>query len=395
MDKGIERELTLEEVGAQENANASQNNKYEYKREDSENGFITDTNDIEEFIRQQKIDIYKNTLLGDYSATGEYYLSDEITNELVRAHKVVTKQYENYIFAQSIKPIGEFGVAKFFVTVSKLDDSLIATLTFVEPIYKQNNLLTNTQALQIASFADKGGEKFYYDMKKEFNIVDDDFVVPNDEDNFENALKRKKYREKVWAQSQREINEAEKTLFEKRIKVLDKLNNGKNKYAKELRELLDAELVNKGKLFENDPNEYLHLNDMFNSCMEMLQGKYPEDEKVFNQLVNNASKTASLFQEQAFNKAKVALANEASKSVPSFGANNKFNEKTKSDNDNTKEQIIKNKTKSGFRERLKDISLEQEGKQVNYGETINDVVYSTSISTTKKSPTKDDYGMEM
>ena len=395
MDNGIERELTLDEVGAQENANASQNNKYEYKREDSENGFITDTNDIEEFIRQQKIDIYKNTLLGDYSATGEYYLSDEITNELVRAHKVVTKQYENYIFAQSIKPIGEFGVAKFFVTVSKLDDGLIATLTFVEPIYKQNNLLTNTQALQIASFADKGGEKFYYDMKKEFNIVDDDFVVPNDEDNFENALKRKKYREKVWAQSQREINEAEKTLFEKRIKVLDKLNNGKNKYAKELRELLDAELVNKGKLFENDPNEYLYLNDMFNSCMEMLQGKYPEDEKVFNQLVNNASKTASLFQEQAFNKAKVALANEASKSVPSFGANNKFNEKTKSDNDNTKEQIVssKEKIKSDFE--IQNFNGVGGSKKYDFNGIVDGLKKPQEKTATKKSPTKDDYGMEM
>ena len=145
-------------------------NTYQYKKEDCEKGFLTDPQEIEEYVRHQQIDILQNQLLGDYANDGEYFLSDEIRDELVKVPKVVTNNYENYIFTQTITPIGDFGYGKFFVMVSKLDKQLIATLTFVEPIHKMNKLLTNAQSVQIASFIGDGGEKFFFDMKKEFNI---------------------------------------------------------------------------------------------------------------------------------------------------------------------------------------------------------------------------------
>ena len=287
MAKAVEKELSLEktlqadnlkkENNDNVNASAKGENAYKYKREDCETGYLTDPLEIEEFIRNQQIDIYQNALLGDYGSDGTYYLPDEIADELLKARKVITNNYENYIFAQSIKPIGEYGVAKFFITVSKLEKGLIATLTFVEPVHKMNKLVINAQAVQISAYSGDIGEQFYYEMKQEFNIVDDDFVVPSDEDNFKYSLKRKKQRSSVWEESLKGIELTEKEIYNKRIEVLNKLDN---EYSKGLLDLMKGELAKKGAFFDNSKNRYTCLNQLLDECISIMSGRFPDLEVI-------------------------------------------------------------------------------------------------------------------
>ena len=272
MPKLNEKELTMQ---INETLEIKEESTLQYKKEDCEQGFLTDPQEIEDYIRHQQIDILQNELLGDYAKDGEYYLPDEIRDELVKVPKVVTNNYENYIFAQTIIPIGEFGHGKFFVMVNKLDKQLIATLTFVEPIHKMNKLLTNAQSVQIASFIGDGGEKFFYDMKKEFNIVDDDYIMPDEDKKavFKYSIKRKQYRKRLWKEALKDIEKTEKEIYNKRMEILKGL---KNEYSIEVLKLFEEQLKKKGPFFNKAPNQYICLNQLLDECLGMVSGKHPK-----------------------------------------------------------------------------------------------------------------------
>lgn len=251
--------------------------KFEYKREDCENGNLNDPREIAEFVRTQQKDILQNALLGDYDNLGDYYLSEEIRDELVRCPKVITSNYENYIFAQAIAPIGDFGYPKFYIVVNQLEKKLIATLTFVEPIHKMNKLVTNAQSVQIASYIDVAGEKFYYDMKDEFHIVNDDYVMPDDEKKkmFPVSLKKKMTRIAVYKQAQKGIERTEKIIYEKRMEILKKADN---EFSKVVLADFNEKFKKRAPFFNKADNQYTCLNQLLDECIELVTGKFPEQQ---------------------------------------------------------------------------------------------------------------------
>ena len=309
-EKELVKEMTLENMSAQKKS--AEMEQFQYKRDDCEKGFITNPLEIEDYIRNQKIDIYQNALLGDYDSSGEYYLIDEIRDELLKAPKIVTNNYENYIFLQSMLPLGSFGTAKFFVTVSKLDEGLIATLTFVEPIHKMNKLVTNAQSVLIGSYADKGGESFYYKMKNEFHIVDDDFVVPDDEkDGFKYSIRRKMQRRSVWKESVQEMERTEKRIFEKKMEVLKK---AKNDFSKEVLKKFDEQVKNKSPYFKDKENEFICLNQLMDTCINATLGQFPKEQE--SVLADMLEAISEIGKEQVaiIDKAKVITTNKTEQS---------------------------------------------------------------------------------
>lgn len=313
-EKVLEKELTLENTAIEQNENKSQNEPaYKYKREDCEEGFLTNPDEIAEFVRHQQIDIYQNAMLGDYSTDGEYVLPDEIADELLRSYKVITNNYENYIFAQTIRPIGEYGVAKFFITVSKLEENLMATLTLVEPVHKINKLITNAQSAQIATFVDKGGEGFYFAMKKEFNIVDDDFIMPSDADLFMYSLRRKKQRSEIWKRSLDNIEKTEKEIFEKRIKVLEEADN---EYSKEVLTKFNTEFKKKKTYIKKAPNYNTCMNQLLDECLNSLAGRYPQQQIEVARKIKDAIKKPVEIQKKAIEFAKFETTQQKEKERP-------------------------------------------------------------------------------
>lgn len=288
-DLGLERQMEPQ-MEKQAEPQSPFVEKIPYKREDCESGQIIDADEIEELRHNQQIDILQNCMLGDYAADGAYVLPDEICDELVKAKKVITNNYENYIFAQTLRPIGEFGHGKFFVTVSKLDKKLMATLTFVEPVHKMNKLVTNAQSCQIASFVDNAGEQFFYDMKKEFNIVDDDYVFPSDAtDEFKQCKRRKMHRLLLWKESVAAIERTEKKIFDKRMNVL---NTNKNDYTKSMLEHFNSLLGKRASFFDRAISRSLCMNQLLDECIDLLQGKHQKFEKVVLKEMHKSAKDA-------------------------------------------------------------------------------------------------------
>lgn len=282
-----------------------------YKRADCEAGEITDADEIDELRHNQQIDILQNFMLGDYAVDGEYVLPDEICDELVRAKKVVTNNFENYIFVQTLRPIGEFPHGKFFVTVSKLDKKLMATLTFVEPVHKMNKLVTNAQSCQIASFVDNAGEQFFYDMKKEFNIVDDDYVYPADApDEFKQCKRRKKHRYLLWKESVAGVERTEKKIFDARMKVL---NTNENDYTKSLLDMFSTLLGKRASFFDRALSRSLCMNQLLDECIDVLQGKHLKNEKQVLKDMRTATKPIRLEQEREIEGNKTIVASRIEK----------------------------------------------------------------------------------
>ncbi len=281
-----------------------------YKREDCEEGKITDADEIAELRRNQRIDILQNAMLGEYAPDGVYVLPDEIRDELIKAKKTITNNYENYIFAQTLKPIGEYGRGKFFVTVSKLEAKLCAVLTFVEPVHKVNRLVTNAQASEIATFIDNANEQFYYNMKKEFNIVDDDYVYPEDVDEFRYSTRRKKQRIALWRESLRAIERTEKQIFETRMAVLNKQSN---EYSNSVKSLFNDAMKKRGSFLGRAPSPSLCLNQLLDECIDIMHGKLPKLEIPFVRAMREATRAIGLEQTREIDNNKAAILAELGK----------------------------------------------------------------------------------
>lgn len=281
-----------------------------YKREDCEEGEITDADEIAELRRNQRIDILQNAMLGEYAPDGVYVLPDEIRDELIKAKKTITNNYENYIFAQTLKPIGEYGRGKFFVTVSKLEAKLCAVLTFVEPVHKVNRLVTNAQASEIATFIDNANEQFYYNMKKEFNIVDDDYVYPEEVDEFRYSTRRKKQRVALWRESLRAIERTEKQIFEARMAVL---NKQPNEYSNSVKSLFNDAMKKRGSFLGRAPSPSLCLNQLLDECIDIMHGKLPKLEIPLARAMREATKAIGLEQEREIDNNKAAILGEMGK----------------------------------------------------------------------------------
>ena len=304
-DLGLERQMQSQGE-TQVKQNSHFDDKKPYKRADCESGQVTDPDEIDELRHNQQIDILQNLMLGDYAVDGEYVLTDEICDELVKAKKVVTNNYENYIFVQTLRPIGEFGHGKFFVTVSKLGEKLMATLTFVEPVHKMNKLVTNAQSCQIASFVDNAGEQFFYNMKAEFNIVDDDYVYPADAtDEFKQCKRRKKHRFLLWKESVAGIERTEKKIFDARMKVL---NGNDNNYTKSLLEMFSELLGKRASFFDRALSRSLCMNQLLDECIDVLQGKHPNIEKQILKDMRTATKPIRREQEREIEGNKTIVA---------------------------------------------------------------------------------------
>ena len=61
-----------------------------YKRNDIEDQYLLDSNDIENFKQQQAQDVIDNFMLGDFNSDGNYVVDKSIINEL-------SEKYRNYV----------------------------------------------------------------------------------------------------------------------------------------------------------------------------------------------------------------------------------------------------------------------------------------------------------
>ena len=75
-------------------------------RKDTQDNFVT-----------ERIDVYKNKLLGDYDDNGVYFISPQIIEELIKLSKAKTTSFDNSLFC--VGTLLGYGEITFQLTFSK------------------------------------------------------------------------------------------------------------------------------------------------------------------------------------------------------------------------------------------------------------------------------------
>ena len=123
-----------------------------------ENGKFVRKTTQDNFITE-KVDIFKNNLLGEYDDEGNYEIAPQIVNELIELKKVRKSSYENSMFC--VGNLLGFGEISFEICYDKSrdqDNNATAYLYVLEDVDKINgylqNLATYCNENEITSFSE-------------------------------------------------------------------------------------------------------------------------------------------------------------------------------------------------------------------------------------------------
>lgn len=257
----------------------------------------------------EKIDIYKNNLLGEYDDNGNYSIAPQIVQELIDLTKVKKNSYDNSIFCfGNLLGYGEIAFELSFEKNRDSENRATASLYVLEDVDKVNGYLQNIIKTKLADFVSNVSD-FIEQSYAKFHIVNE-----GDED---------EGREK---KSLDELELDDSYILAKRayMLLLDKLSSERmlDAYGK----YFTARLTNLTKLDNEFSNAVL---DMFNQKYELIEDVFLKEKnyKALNELLDSCiegvsgTKEIYVSQENAFNEIMSEYLNEFTDSV------NKLNDK--------------------------------------------------------------------
>lgn len=148
-----------------------ENNRY--LRRDIDGGILTEKYEIDRYKLEQYASVVDNLMLGNYNEFGDYEIQPEILSELLSCKKVISDNYENLLFVESLVQVNAFGKLNFVVKVVNSDEIgyKTAILQVLEPIYKAKGYVENTQATTIKKINLPFNDVFKSEVYKAFNII--------------------------------------------------------------------------------------------------------------------------------------------------------------------------------------------------------------------------------
>ena len=204
-----------------------------YYRPDTNGGYLYNKSEINYYKQTQAVDVMSNLMLGDFNEKGNYILSKGIIDELVKMQKVYQYSFGSTTFCQSAIDIGEYGKIDFAVKMrsNKQNGTTTATLQLLETIDRANGYYQNTNSAIISAYTAPESNSFIVDMLKYFNIVskkDSGLVLRDKQDEpIDLIIARKKFMEQMKQSALPIIDEQNRVLYEKRLKILAKSVIGK------------------------------------------------------------------------------------------------------------------------------------------------------------------------
>lgn len=256
-------------------------------RKETQDNFVT-----------EKIDVYKNNLLGIYDDKGKYFIPSHIVDELIKLPKEQTSSFDNSLFCE-----GELlGYGKITFQLSfdkkssdgKITGSSLYLLEAVDKIngYVQNTLKTKIVVFQstVANFMSKAFEFFNVKTKKpsdndeeemERKIVDDEMLSQS------YILAKKQYSLFLNKLADEKCLDAYGKYFTARYTALTKMNNP---FSNEVLSLFNEEYARIEKFFLRDKN-YKILNELLDKCIEEVSGtneSYAVAENAFLEATHDA-----------------------------------------------------------------------------------------------------------
>lgn len=254
-----------------------------YVRKDIDGGVLTDKYEIDRYKLQQYADVVDNLMLGNYNEFGEYEIQPEILKELLECKKVVTDNYENILFVESLTKISSFGNLNFAVKIINSEQSShkTAVLEVLEPIYKAKGYIENTQATIIKKINLPFNDIFKSEVYKAFNIVvlegEGGKKEITEDEKFSNLIDRKI--RLLYIKKHLENQQDFEICYKKNVEELKKTDEGK----KVLQNFEKDEKVAE-KYLKIEPEDYKSKNELLTKNIELVFKTLPLP--ILNNLVN-------------------------------------------------------------------------------------------------------------
>lgn len=239
---------------------------------------LTRKETVDNFVTE-KIDVYKNNLLGDYDDRGVYHISTQIVEELIKLPKEQTSSFDNSYFC--VGDLLGYGEITFQLTFGKKsgDRQMVdATLYLLEAVDKINGYVQNTIKTKLAvfehtvtNFMEKTFAFFSVKSKKtddsedggrERKLIDEKAISQS------YILAKKQYSLFLSKLADEKCLDAYGKYFTARYTVLTRMNNP---FSNAVLELFNEEYARIEKYFLKDKN-YKMLNELLDKCIEEISG---------------------------------------------------------------------------------------------------------------------------
>ena len=250
-----------------------ENNENErYARADVQGGYLYNRSEIDYFKQTQAIDVMNNLMLGDFNKKGAYVIEKGIIDELVKVKKIYQYSFGSTTFCQSVQDIGGYGKIDFAIKMrnNTQNKTVTATLQLLETIDRANGYYQNTNTASIAVYTAQESNHYIVDMLKYFNVVSkkEDGLLRTDrkEEDVDLIVARRKYETLLKNNVLGKLDDLNKGLFQKRLKILQKSAVGKK-----ILEQFNSETykINGWFVKEGMPGYYRYLNQMLDGLMEL------------------------------------------------------------------------------------------------------------------------------
>lgn len=239
-----------------------------YLRKDIDGGILNEKYEIDRYKLEQYNDVIENLMLGNYNEFGEYFIQDEIKEELIKCRKVIEDNYENILFVKSENSVNAFSFLNFAVKVIDSDKAgyKMAVLELLEPIYKAKGYIENTQATILKKIVLPNNDVFKSSVYEAFNIIVDNNggkKYLNDDEEFKNTLDRKI--RLLYVKKQIKVNDDYMICYKKNVEELEKTEKGK----KVLKDYEKEETIAK-KYLNLEENDYKTKNELLTESIEKV-----------------------------------------------------------------------------------------------------------------------------
>jgi len=254
-------------------------NEERYIRTDVQGGYLYNKSEIDYFKQSQAVDVMNNLMLGDFNAKGNYVLNKAMVIQLVKMVKIYQYSFGSTTFCQSMSDVGGYGKIDFAVKMrnNAQNGTVTATLQLLETIDRANGYYQNTNTAPIAVYTAPESNTYIVDMLKFFNIIskkEEGLLKKEKEEDIELIIARKKFEEQQKAMHLPHIDEMNKQLYEKRLKLLAKSVVGKKileEFGKE------SYKINGWFVKEGMPGYYRHLNQVLDGLVELYSAEVLQD----------------------------------------------------------------------------------------------------------------------
>lgn len=252
-----------------------------YIRADVQGGYLYNKSEIDYFKQSQAIDVMNNLMLGDFNEKGNYVLNKAMVVQLVKMTKIYQYSFGSTTFCQSMSDVGGYGKIDFAVKMrnNSQNGTITATLQLLETIDRANGYYQNTNTAPIAIYTAPESNTYIVDMLKFFNIVSkkEEGLLKKERDDEEDIaliIARKKFEEQQKTLHLTNIDELNKQLYEKRLKLLAKSVIGKKileEFGKE------SYKINGWFVKEGMPGYYRYLNQVLDGLIELHSAEVLQD----------------------------------------------------------------------------------------------------------------------